>query len=51
MIVQVFIDAQYKIGFCYDHEIKVKMHKEKAFYFYEITAKEENCDAQEQVFI
>ena len=43
---QEFIDAQYKVGYFYDHGIEVDIDKERAFYLYEAAAKEENCDAQ-----
>ena len=41
-----FIDAQYKVGYYYDHGMVVEVNKEKAFDLYEAAAKEENSDAQ-----
>ncbi|PKK65004.1 kinase-like protein [Rhizophagus irregularis] len=46
---QGFVDAQYKVGYCYDHGIGVNMNKEKAFDFYKIAAQEENRDAQKSL--
>jgi TPR repeat protein len=46
---QGFVDAQYKVGYCYDHGIGVNMDKKKAFDLYKIAAKEDNCDAQKSL--
>jgi len=43
---QGYVDAQYKLGYYYDHGIEVDINKEKAFDLYKIAAEKENIDAQ-----